>query len=237
MYNKEKAKKSKFLVENIQNCKFCGKECHNLNSLKQHECRCKLNPNRKAFTNLSNANCGWSKGLTKETDVRVKNNSISSKNYYKTHEGAFKGKHHTEEFKKWLSDYQTNLNHSGHNRNSHGKRGKLDNIYFMSTYELAYYIYRRDNNMIIKPCKSRYKYIYKNKTHYYTPDFIIENNQIVEIKGRETELDKIKYKAVPNLKILYQKEIIPLIKWVKDKYNVDYIEDLYEIKLSKNCFR
>ena len=46
MYNKEKAKSSKFLIENIQNCKFCGKECHNLNSLKQHECRCKQNPNR-----------------------------------------------------------------------------------------------------------------------------------------------------------------------------------------------
>lgn len=27
-------------------CKYCGKECKNLNSLKQHEIRCKENKNR-----------------------------------------------------------------------------------------------------------------------------------------------------------------------------------------------
>lgn len=27
-------------------CKFCGKQCKNKNSLAQHECRCKNNPNR-----------------------------------------------------------------------------------------------------------------------------------------------------------------------------------------------
>ena len=37
-----------------QTCHFCGKLCKNLNSVKQHECRCKENPGRKAFANLSN---------------------------------------------------------------------------------------------------------------------------------------------------------------------------------------
>lgn len=27
-------------------CKYCNKECKNKNSLAQHECRCKDNPNR-----------------------------------------------------------------------------------------------------------------------------------------------------------------------------------------------
>ena len=31
-------------------CQYCGRECKNLNSLRQHELRCKKNPNRKQIT-------------------------------------------------------------------------------------------------------------------------------------------------------------------------------------------
>lgn len=34
-------------------CHFCGKLCKNLNSVKQHECRCSKNPDRKAFDHLT----------------------------------------------------------------------------------------------------------------------------------------------------------------------------------------
>ena len=60
-------------------CKYCGKECKNKNSLVQHEIRCKCNPNkcnmditpREGFNNKGRV--AWNKGLTKETDDRVKN--------------------------------------------------------------------------------------------------------------------------------------------------------------------
>ena len=56
-------------------CKYCGKECKNLNSLHNHERLCKLNPNRQESPwvkyNLTKGNV-WNKGLTKETDDRVK---------------------------------------------------------------------------------------------------------------------------------------------------------------------
>lgn len=62
------------------NCKFCGKECKNLNSLTQHEIRCKENPNRRAFNNFANyilterkgktkANCD---AIKKQTDTMIK---------------------------------------------------------------------------------------------------------------------------------------------------------------------
>ena len=53
-------------------CKYCGKECKNLNSLKQHEIRCKENPNN--ITNKGNTipHTSWNKGLTKETDGQLK---------------------------------------------------------------------------------------------------------------------------------------------------------------------
>ena len=35
-------------------CKYCGKPCKNINSLKQHEIRCKSNPNRRPSTFSTN---------------------------------------------------------------------------------------------------------------------------------------------------------------------------------------
>ena len=69
-----------------KNCKYCGKECKNKNSLIQHEIRCKLNPDK-----IDTSNCWgnktnkvlWNKGLTKETDERVRKGGETIKNNYK----------------------------------------------------------------------------------------------------------------------------------------------------------
>ncbi len=42
--------------EQILYCKYCGKECKNLNSVKQHECRCKLNPNKIDLSYIKESN-------------------------------------------------------------------------------------------------------------------------------------------------------------------------------------
>lgn len=63
-------------------CKFCNNEYTSKNALCQHELRCKLNPNRKAFNNLGN----WSHenllGQTAETSVTVKKYRDSLKRSY-----------------------------------------------------------------------------------------------------------------------------------------------------------
>lgn len=56
-------------------CKFCGKVCKNANSLRNHERLCKMNPEHKdsPFVKLNKEReHAWNKGLTKETDDRVK---------------------------------------------------------------------------------------------------------------------------------------------------------------------
>lgn len=57
-------------------CQFCGKECKNRNSLCNHERLCKKNPNKmdSPFVDYHNSPdyVVWNKGLTKETDERVK---------------------------------------------------------------------------------------------------------------------------------------------------------------------
>ena len=61
-------------MENDFICKFCGKACKNANSLRNHERLCKLNPNRQesSWTKFNKEHEPWNKGLTKDTDERVK---------------------------------------------------------------------------------------------------------------------------------------------------------------------
>ena len=196
MYNKKYNESNEFLKSRDDLfCCYCNKQCKNLNSLKQHEIRCPKNSERDKLLIDNLSNRGWSKGLTKETDNRVNKNVESRKNFYKKYGGSFKGKHHSEETKKKISKSMLEYNHSSNKRYSHGKGGYYDNIYFMSTWELAYYLYLKDCGENIERCKLRFKYTYNNKEHYYTPDFIV-NGKIVEIKGRETEVDLEKYKVV-----------------------------------------
>ena len=69
-------------------CQYCKKQCKNLNSLKQHEIRCKENSNKIESENAENfkkyqkqlrsgERHQWSKGLTKETDIRLQKLSIA----------------------------------------------------------------------------------------------------------------------------------------------------------------
>ena len=66
-------------------CKFCGKGCKNANSLRNHERLCKNNPNRQNsnFVKFNNEREKiWNKGLTKETDKRLKKASETLKKSY-----------------------------------------------------------------------------------------------------------------------------------------------------------
>lgn len=78
-------------------CQFCGKLCHSKNSLKNHERRCKQNPDRlethitgdhfKAWRDIHKA---WNYGLTKETDERV---AKGAETYNKNHKLGLHNKH------------------------------------------------------------------------------------------------------------------------------------------------
>ena len=81
-------------------CNFCGKQCKNLNSLKQHSTRCSQNPNHKDFNKLGDYSKSI-KGKTKDTDIRIARQAIKSS---KTKKGK-PGRKHTEEEKQNLREY------------------------------------------------------------------------------------------------------------------------------------
>ena len=91
-------------------CQFCGKEAKNKNSLCNHERLCKLNPNRQlsnfiAFNSAREAGTisSWNKGLTKDTDERVRKNAAAIQAYYDDNPGTFSGRHHTPESRALIS--------------------------------------------------------------------------------------------------------------------------------------
>ena len=96
-------------------CKYCKKKYKNDNSLRNHERLCRSNPNRQTPNiekHYNKANIpkhpAWNKGLTKETDERLKIKSEKLHDRFVKGEikQFFEGKHHTEETKKRLSEKQ-----------------------------------------------------------------------------------------------------------------------------------
>lgn len=98
-------------------CKFCGKECKNKNSLVQHEIRCKENPGRKLTAyelypekyigKFIKTDTSWNKGLTKETDERVKQSGLNLHNNILSGKTKVYGHKHSEETKKKISYKRT----------------------------------------------------------------------------------------------------------------------------------
>lgn len=112
-----------------------------------------------------------------------------------------------------------------------GKSGYYDNIYFDSTWELTFYLYNKYKKYKINRCKDNFVYYFLGEKHKYFPDFIIDNI-IYEIKGYHTEVDSLKIDAVKKtgkqIKVLYKKDILPMIDLVTKIYNVKEINELYE---------
>ena len=62
-------------------CKFCGKECKNLNSLRNHERLCKQNPDKQESSLVKHnkmikngERIPWNKGKTKNSNERIRHN-------------------------------------------------------------------------------------------------------------------------------------------------------------------
>lgn len=230
----------------LGNCKFCGKECKNQNSLRNHERCCKYNPER-----FIQKHEGWNKG--KKTGCLQKKQTFvcefcgkiweTTKTNYTNHikyrceknpnrEVVFHGP--TEEGKKRLSEIAKRKGLGGFVPDSKGgkeKRGYYKDLYCMSSWELAFVVYNLDRGEIVEQCKEHFDYEMNGEKHTYTPDFKI-GNVYYEIKGWHRPDTDFKVNAFPKDKILVlldgrsQNEIY--IKYAKEKYGTKFWEVLYE---------
>jgi len=209
------------------NCKFCDRVINNKGALATHEPYCKSNPNKVIKIKPANAGAKkgsipWNKGLTTPQDVRDKiANSLK---------GVATGKGSTPEKelerKKKITE-KAKLNNGGHRQGSgRGKKGWYKGFFCDSSWELAFIIYCLDNGIEIARNTDRRTYEWEGKSRTYIPDFIVEG-VVTEVKGYKTEQWLAKHEANPDVEVLYEKELRPILDYVKDKYGKDFI-NLYE---------
>jgi len=200
---------------------ICGKEFEKSQSLNAHYSHCLIHRNGKKpidrFLNTRN----WNKGLSKETDERVKKFGESYSNNIKTGKtvpGRL-GKHISEKTREILSIKQS-INHSGgickwyDYRKPNGISQKLQGTWEV---KFASYLNVIDEDWIkIGIGKHNHTFIWiddnKNKRRY-TPDFWCPNLQkYFEVKGYWRDCDRIKMKLVIeqndiNVEIIEEKQM------------------------------
>ena len=121
------------------------------------------------------------------------------------------------------------------------KRGLIfDEIYFDSSWELAFYIWLKDNNkQFIYHPNTPIEYLDDTNTiRFYYPDFLVEG-KFIEIKGNQffNEKDEPynlykkeywwnKYNMLlnNNVYIMREKEAFIYVKYVNEKYGKDFIK-------------
>jgi hypothetical protein len=120
-----------------------------------------------------------------------------------------------------------------------------DNKSFDSGWELAYYIWLTDNkiNFIFHP-HPPLKFMFNGKLHKYYPDFKLDSGY-VEIKGNQffknnnvnevmvcpynhssdaLEEAKHQYMLKNNVKILTKIDMLPILKYISEKYGKNYLK-------------
>lgn len=123
-------------------CRFCGKECKNGNSLRNHERLCKENPEHQESSFVkhnekikSGERIAWNKGKTKESDEGIRHNIESRKRNIESGKTVlyWTGKHLSDEHKRKLSKAQTDyLIRTGLNRwsNTHSSERSYPEKFF-----------------------------------------------------------------------------------------------------------
>ena len=117
---------------------------------------------------------------------------------------------------------------------------EYDNEKFDSSWELAFYVYNRDNGATINRCPYSIPYYYNEVEHHYEPDFEVDG-LLYEIKGdhflrngsltnpfndNENGLANAKYECciAHNVIFISEKEIQPYLDYVNQKYGKDFLK-------------
>jgi hypothetical protein len=179
------------------------------------------------WNDIENLNRGWSKGLTKDTDARVLKAAKSLKKRFENGELS-NSRPHTEETKRIMSEKRTlYLENSPHIKWKILSNGiKVQGLW--------------EYNVGEKLLKLGYD-VSRNKIFYdshrrYTPDFCIDENLYIEVKGWLSDRDIVKYTKVfkdnPNIKIYLIRDELDknnYTRFISGEIFLEECEDLKEV--------
>lgn len=130
-----------------------------------------------------------------------------------------------------------------------GKSGYYKGFWCDSTYELAYIVYCRHHNIDIDRNTESFPYFdpKRNQTFLYYPDFLVNKERLVEIKGYKSYLDELKLNAVVNIpiNICYKEDLKEMFAFIKSQFGLgmDRLTELYDDHkpqfqyVCKNCHK
>jgi len=122
-------------------------------------------------------------------------------------------------------------NSGGYRKGSgRGKKGWYKGYWCDSSWELAWVIYSLDNGLKFTRNTQGFEYAFEGKQRKYYPDYLMEDETYVEVKGYETEQWKSKLSQFSGrLLVLGENEMKPILDYVVEKYGKDFVR-LYEKK-------
>ena len=245
-------------------CPYCKKEFETNLSLGCHKVRCSLNPNKKEWNSWRASSC-WNKGLTKDTDERIKKQGETFHSRVENGEIKIQGHKHSIETKEILSKKRSEYLASAENAGGFKDVGwyKIKNIKneeYVVRGLWEYNVALKLNELNILWIRNQYlNYFIDGVKKIYNPDFYLpDSNEYIEVKGYFSDKDKIKMDAVidqnPNAKIRFMNykfysnfingniliSEIPIYEF--GKFNSGYkrkgvVEIKKEIKYCKQCGR
>lgn len=238
--NLRKKTNNKTNEEDIYICKYCGKQCKNKNSLVHHEKLCKENPDRIIYRRDNFNNFGriaWNKGLTKETDERLKKQSETAKQKYKDGENKVwcdgLTKESDERIKKASIKIQNTIDKKIKDNNWHNSHNLVylyKDFKFDSYWEVLFVQFLDKYNILwVRNNKDSFEYTYQNSSHKYYPDFYLPDYDLyIEVKGYFSDKDINKWEQFTKNIDIYDS---------KDLYDLQIIESFDKRNLIPDKFR
>ena len=213
------------------NCQYCNKECKNNNSHVNHERMCKFNPTRKLpsknkefYKTRKNSNQflkARELGLTdpivsEETRLKISKKSKNSWTLQKRKDWAERMK---IQARKNLENHPESYSYK--NFCGRSKKTLYKDEWMHSSWELTFAKWCDSNNIKWTKKVRYFEYWWNSSIRKYFPDFYLEEFDVyVEVKGYETDRDIEKWKVVPNLIVVKDKDINDI---KKGRYNPGWI--------------
>lgn len=198
-------------------CPECGKE-FSKKGIGSHYWRNHIEEGKKfnAYKGyVSGTRVAWNKGLTKETDERVRKSTETLKKHIADGTTTYKGKKFTEEQKQRHSEIMRRAvlehkdSYSSSNVCGRVKIQEYNGMKFHGKWEVEVAKWLDRNNIkFFRDEITPFEYFWNGKIHLYFPDFYLPDFDVyIEVKGYETERDRCKWKSVKRLVVFKKNEI------------------------------
>lgn len=222
-------------------CDYCTKLCKSVNSVRQHEVRCKTNPNRISME--------YVRGVIRSADIEIEECSFCKKEFKKrgargNHEvrcpenadrklqiisvaGKISNKKkHTAWAKLHYADQSNrdkvskrmkqavNEHPESYTSSNRGRTKQItyNDIKFQGQWELDFYMWCETNDISITRPTKWFDYEWDGNRKYNPDFYLLDLDLYVEVKGYETDRDRAKWNQFPDALCIVKNKEIMLIR-------------------------